>query len=94
MFKVRRHAPEDNPPHKFITILVTAQKSIGKGSLPYMQVPRIGEWVELEEDGKAIMCEVIMVAHSTTGGSSDVFLRRLGDADEVREGLRLSGAAQ
>ena len=60
----------------------------GLGGLPYENLPRIGEWVEIEEqDGKAIMYEVIMLAHSTTGGSADVYVKRLADLVSAIQGL-------
>ena len=45
--------------------------------------PRIGEWVDIEIDGKSNMFEVIKVAHSTNGGDSDLYVKLLGPTYQV-----------
>ena len=62
---------------ELITIDVSSGKRKGMGQKIYKTIPRIGEWVEIEMDGIANMFEVIMIAHSSTGGGSDVFVRHL-----------------
>jgi len=49
---------------KIITVDVTGGTPVPIGSLCYETHPRIGEWVELDENGKGVMCEVVMVAHA------------------------------
>ncbi|MDC5339681.1 hypothetical protein NRA55_17360 [Acinetobacter baumannii] len=45
--------------------------------------PRIGEWIDINIDEESIMFEVVKVAHSTNGGDSDLYVKRLGLAFEV-----------
>lgn len=40
--------------------------------------PRIGEWIDIEIDGKSTLFEVVKIAHSTNGGDSDLYVRPLG----------------
>ena len=70
--------------HELITIEITAGELDGMGLKPYYQMPRIGEWVEVaDDDGKALIFEVVMIAHSTGGGTADVYVKRLGDLASV-----------
>lgn len=39
--------------------------------------PRIGEWVEINEDDEGVMYEVIKVAHSSVGAGSDLYVKRV-----------------
>lgn len=45
--------------------------------------PRIGEWIEIDEDDEGKIYEVIKVAHSTNGGSSDLYVKPLGPTHQV-----------
>lgn len=49
--------------------------------------PRIGEWVEIDEDGEGVMYEVVKVAHSSIGVGSDLYVKRVGLSYKVIEGL-------
>lgn len=40
--------------------------------------PRIGEWIEINEDDEGVIYEVVKVAHSTNGGDSDLYVKPLG----------------
>lgn len=53
----------------------------GLGERELMMCPRIGEWREIDIDGKAIMHRVEMVAQGN--GGIDVFVKRLGETMEV-----------
>ena len=74
------------PLHELITIDITTGKPIGLGEKRYAQLPRVGEWVEMDdEDGKGTVFEVVMVAHSTDGHGCDLYVRRLGlTVDQIR----------
>jgi hypothetical protein len=63
--------------HELITIDVTEGKATGLGALSFVTHPRKGEWVEIDLDGIAHMFEVVMVAHSSTGHGSDIYVKRL-----------------
>lgn len=39
--------------------------------------PRIGEWIEIDEDDEGVMYEVIKVAHSSVGAGSDLYVKRV-----------------
>ncbi|KWI32843.1 hypothetical protein WM04_12235 [Burkholderia ubonensis] len=67
----------DRAVHELITIDVTATAPKGLGQLAYAAHPRVGEWVEIEVDDKAFMFEVVMVAHSSSGGLSDLYVRKV-----------------
>ena len=44
----------------------------------FVNFPRIGEWIEIDEAGEAAIYEVVKVAHSTNGGDSDLYVKPLG----------------
>jgi hypothetical protein len=73
----------DRTAHELITIDVTVRTPEGMGRLPYTTHPRVGEWIEIEVDGKAFMFEVVMVAHSSSGGLSDLYVRKVALASEA-----------
>ncbi|KWK06083.1 hypothetical protein WM11_11890 [Burkholderia ubonensis] len=77
----------DNTAHELITIDVTAAAPKGLGRLSYAIHPRVGEWVEIEVDEKAFMFEVVMVAHSSSGGLSDLYVRKVGPTSEAVHSL-------
>ena len=60
-----------------IMIDVSSFKPNGLGRKKYTSTPRIGEWVEMDVDGVGTMFEVVMVAHSSTGDVSDIYVRKL-----------------
>lgn len=64
--------------HKLIVIDVSGTMPQGKGSFDFKHIPHRGEWIELEEGGVASMYEVVMVAHSSVGAGSDLYVRRVG----------------
>lgn len=68
---------------KLITIDVSADAPEGLGALRYETHPRIGEWIERDIDGVGVVFEVVMVAHSTVGGASDIYVRRIGESSEA-----------
>lgn len=39
--------------------------------------PRIGEWIEIDEDNEGVMYEVVKVAHSSVGAGSDLYVKRV-----------------
>ena len=49
----------------------------GKGTMKFKCMPRIGEWIEVDEKGIAVMYLVVMISHSTTGGGIDLYVQRL-----------------
>jgi len=66
--------------YKILTIGIIGDTPVCLGSLCYETHPRIGEWVELDENGKGVMYEVVMVAHAAVevaGAGSEIFVRRL-----------------
>lgn len=64
--------------HELITIDVSGQNPNGLGYKVYKTQPRVGEWVEMDDDGIGTMYEVVMIAHSDTGVGSDVYVRKVG----------------
>jgi hypothetical protein len=72
------------------TVVVTKTKHIPRGALRYSNVPRVGEWVEIidQDDAANIMCEVIMVVHSTSGGAADVYLKEVSGATDAIRSLK------
>ncbi|EPX96159.1 MULTISPECIES: hypothetical protein [Ralstonia] len=79
--------------HELITIDVTEAAPKGLGRLPYATHPRVGEWVEIEVDEKALMFEVVMVAHSTSRGLSDIYIRKVGPTSEAVRSLCCAATA-
>ncbi|KGS89677.1 hypothetical protein X942_6499 [Burkholderia pseudomallei MSHR5596] len=77
----------DRSAYELITIDATATAPKGLGRLPYATHPRVGEWVEIEVDEKAFMFEVVMVAHSSSGGLSDLYVRKVAQASEAVHSL-------
>lgn len=49
--------------------------------------PRIGEWIEIDEDGKAAMYEVVKIAHSSVRAGSDLYVKRVEITHEAVENL-------
>jgi len=49
--------------------------------------PRIGEWIEIDEDDEGVMYEVIKVAHSSVGGGSDLYVKRVELSHKAVESL-------
>lgn len=45
--------------------------------------PRVGEWIEIDENDEGVLYEVVKVAHSTNGGDSDLYVKPLGLTYEV-----------
>ncbi|NOR70819.1 MAG: hypothetical protein GQ532_14195 [Methylomarinum sp.] len=75
--------------HELITIDVSSTKTKGLGCKKYKSIPRIGEWVELSIDEIGHMYEVVMVAHSSDGAGSDIFVRHLSESTQARRSLLL-----
>lgn len=73
--------------YKLLTIDVTESRPKGLGQIAYKTHPRVGEWVELEVDEKGVMFEVVMVAHSSRGGGSDLYVRRRGATPDAIHSL-------
>ena len=63
--------------NELIVIDVSGTTPKGKGSFDFKHIPHRGDWIELEEGGVASMFEVTMVAHSSNGASSDLYVRRV-----------------
>ena len=63
--------------YEAIVIDVSSQPPIGKGAMKFKYMPRVGEWVQLDEKGLAVMYLVVMIAHSTSGGGVDLYVTRL-----------------
>lgn len=79
---------------ELLAIDVSSDDQKTHGRLKFMHLPRIGEWVEVEENQQAIMYEVVMVAHSTQGANPDIFVKRLAGIAQAHASLRSpSGAA-
>ena len=68
---------------KIVTIDVSSYPPQGMGALEYQAHPRIGEWVSVDIDSQKVYFEVIMVAHSSQGRGSDIFLKRLPEPDKA-----------
>lgn len=68
---------------EFVTIDVSTSETKAMGCKKYKTIPRIGEWVEIEIAGIAHMFIVVMVAHSSTGHGSDIFVKHLAEAPKA-----------
>ena len=73
-----------------LTAFVVTKLSVTPlGSQRFRQMPRAGEWVEIQEpDGAFVLYEVLMVTHTTARGTADVHLRRLADPESAVNSLR------
>ena len=72
---------------RMITIDVSSYPPKGMGEKQYESHPRIGEWVEIEVDGQGTMFLVVMIAHSSTGAGSDVYVKLLSETSLAIQGL-------
>ena len=68
-----------NKAHVFelVTIDVSSKNPKPLGAKLYQSFPRIGEWVEIEIDEVGTMFSVVMIAHSSSGHGSDVYIKHL-----------------
>jgi len=78
--------------HELITIDVSSSETKGLGCKQYKSIPRIGEWIELSIDDIGHMYEVVMVAHSSDGCGSDIFVRHLSESTQARKSLLRAGS--
>lgn len=63
---------------ELIVIDVSGAKPKSLFAKKFKTHPHIGEWIEIDEDDEAVMYEVIKVAHSSLGGGSDLYVKRIG----------------
>lgn len=69
--------------------LVTKVSVTPMGSLRFRHMPRIGEWVEAQEsDGSFVLYGVLQVTHTTSRGTADVHLKRIGEPEAAVMSLR------
>jgi len=54
-------------------------------SVTFGALPRIGEWIELADD---IIYEVVMVVHNNSWAENDLYVRIIGNRQELFQGLR------
>ena len=73
--------------YELITIDISTGAPKGLGCKLYKTHPRIGEWVEITVGEIGKMFEVVMVAHSSEGCGSDVYLKMIGDTTDAIKGL-------
>mgnify|MGYP000883670301 CR=1 FL=1 len=73
--------------YELITIDVSSEQPKGLGCKRYKTHPRVGEWVEWNENEKGTMFEVVVVAHSADGAGSDIYVKKLGETLEVVQGI-------
>lgn len=69
--------------YELITIDVSGSTVNGLGCKTYEYMPRKGDWVELDIDDTGTMYEVVVVAHSSTGAGSDIYIRLVGDTSSA-----------
>lgn len=75
--------------HKAImTIELTATGPRSHGRISFAEMPRIGEWIEVEEGGLNIMYAVVMVTHSSKGVGTDIYIKRFADIAAAVKSLR------
>lgn len=75
---------------ELITIDVTTYPPKGLGALKYKSHPRVGEWVEIEIEGIGTMFSVVMVAHSSQGAGSDIYIKCASKTSDAIKNLSAS----
>ena len=74
--------------HELIVINLSAENPQGLGKLLFKQMPRPGDWIEVEDENKqAIFYDVIQVVHSSVGAGADVYVANPKPATEARVSL-------
>ncbi len=79
--------------YQLMTYAIIDGQRHGIGTLPYVQVPRIGEWVDLINDDKQSIHEVIMVIYGTVEGQDsagelcEIYVKHLGSRSSVLQTL-------
>jgi len=63
--------------HTLIVIDVSGSKPKPLYAREFKTHPRIGEWIEIDEDDNGVIYEVIKVAHSSVGAGSDLYVKRV-----------------
>ena len=75
-----------------MTIEIISNELKERGSKKYETHPKVGEWIEMcDEFGMASFYSVVMVAHSSEGNGSDLYVKKLGiNREQVAEEYLLS----
>lgn len=68
---------------QFMVIDPTGKTQQGLGEFTFLTVPKIGEWIEIDESGKSIVYEVLTVLHSTACSEVSIYVKRLGELEEA-----------
>ena len=68
---------------ELIVIDITETKPKSLYARQFKTHPRVGEWIEIDENDEGVLYEVVKVAHSTNGGDSDLYVKPLGLTYEV-----------
>lgn len=68
---------------QFMIIDPTGKTQQGLGEFTFLTAPKIGEWIEINENGKSIVYEVLTVLHSTVCSEVSIYVKRLGELEEA-----------
>lgn len=68
---------------QFMIIDSTGTTQLGLGEFTFLSAPKIGEWIEINENGKSIVYEVLAVLHSTVCSEVSIYVKRLGELEEA-----------
>lgn len=64
--------------HEIITFDVSGPAPESLGQKRFAQLPRVGEWIEMNVEGIGTMFEVVKVVHSAEGHPCDLYVKQLG----------------
>jgi hypothetical protein len=68
---------------KFMIIDPTGTTQLGLGEFTFLTAPKIGEWIEINESDISIVYVVVAVLHSTACSEVSIYVKRLGELEEV-----------
>jgi len=69
--------------------LVTKLSVTALGHQRFRQMPRVGEWVELQElEGAFMLYEVLQITHTGSRATADVHVKRIGEPEAAVNSLR------
>ena len=73
--------------HTLIVIDISGEKQKSLYANDFKTHPRIGEWVEIDIEGKGVIYEVVRIIHSSKGLGSDIYVKLVGLTPAVVKSL-------